>query len=424
MSRFDNIRPMSLLSGALGLLAGLVATVSQASIVEISAVFFPDPANPHIIEFKNTTANSGLCNTFPSFCQLHGLYSIRLGLEALTTKPILANHTDIRQGAMIKVPADARQVQVTSSTGKTAELTFAITAFSGTHRTRDVRELTGKVPGSNTNIANNALWKGGSWGFYTPAPCTRGAGMNATGIDADYFWLTPEAASCGKSPAFDIDSLRLRNASISYSMKTPDPLKMEGDTYRGSITYTVGPGGDFDFGDVLQPTATSVTLNFTLKVQHTLKVQFPAGSDRLSLNPEGGWQQWLNRGQRPEKLFADQDFKQWSSTAFIMKLQCEHRVGTHCAIQNPAGHTVAVDTRVTLPSGLRDAANRPVNRYALSTEPTVFTPSYYVDNGRAALHFEVPRDEVAGMINGHSGTQYTGNVTVIWDSSFAMDNPI
>ena len=65
--------------------------------------------------------------------------------------------------------------------------------------------------------------------------------MNATSIDADYFWLTPQAAPCGKSPAYDIDRLLLRNASVSYHMVTPDPLNMESGIYRGSIVYSVGP---------------------------------------------------------------------------------------------------------------------------------------------------------------------------------------
>lgn len=418
MNVLKKMRPISMLSGSLALLTGFLATLAQAATVEISAKFSPDPNNPRVNAFINTTPNSGLCNTFPNFCSSRGLYSIRLGFEAQSTGPILAHHTDIRQGAMIKVPAETRIVQVRSNTGQTADLEFSISAFSATHRTRDVRELTGQNAGANTS--NNILWKGMSWGYYTPSPCVRGAGMNASYSDADYFWLTPQAAPCGKSPAYDIDSLLLRNASVSYLMTTPDPLKMESGIYSGSITYTVGPGMDFDFGDVLLPTDNSVTLNFTLEVQHILKFLFPAGADRLAMNPAGGWQQWINHGRRPEKLVAEQDFKMWSSTPFSMKLQCEHTMGVHCGIKNPAGDTVAVETRVTLPSGLQDDANRPVNRYPLSIAPAVFTPTYYVDNGRAALHFEVGREQVKGMIEEHSGSTYSGSVTIIWDSNITL----
>ena len=417
MSVVNTMRLTSLLGGLLALLTGFLASAAQGATVEISAVFSPDPANPHVNEFKNTTPSSGLCNTFPAFCRTRGLYSIRLGFEAQSTGPILANHTNIRQGAMIKVPAEARIIQVRSNTGQTADIEFSISAFSATNRTRNVNEIVGRPPGSNPYYTNNALWNGVSWGSYAPGPCTLGAAMDPSIIDADYFWLTPQAAACGKSPGFDIDRLLLRNASVSYRMTTPNPLTMESGTYRGSISYTVGPHQDFDFGDVLLPTVDSVMFNFTLHVQHTLKFQFPAGADRLVLNPAGGWQQWINHGRRPEKLIANQDFKMWSSTPFSMKLHCEHPDGMHCAIKNPAGDTVTVETRVTLPDGLRDDAKRPVNRQLLSADPTVFTPTYYVDNGRAALHFEVGREQVRHMIEEHSGSTYSGNVTIIWDSN-------
>ena len=53
----------------------------------------------------------------------------------------------------------------------------------------------------------------------------------------------------------------------------------------------------------------------------------------------------------------------------------------------------------------------------MSTAPAVFTPTYYVDNGRAALHFDVEREQVKRMIEEHSGSTYSGNVTIIWDSN-------
>ena len=113
---------------------------------------------------------------------------------------------------------------------------------------------------------------------------------------------------------------------------------------------------------------------------------------------------------------ANKNFKMWSSSQFSMEMQCEYLVATQCAIQNAAGHTVPVETRVTLPSGMLDALNRPVERVLLSTTPAVFSPSHYVDNGQASLHFEVARDQTHSMINDHSGSTYRGNITVIWDS--------
>ena len=320
---------------------------------------------------------------------------------------------------MFKVPADPRPVPVTSSTGQVAEVLFSISALSGTNWTRDARLLTG-IPTSSAISAQDHLWGGYQWGSRAPPECPRGTVMGASFTGANFFWFTPQSVPCGFSPVFEIDNLQMSNISVSYLMTAPDPLRMESGTYRGSITYTVGPGGDFDFGDNLMPTDNSVTFNFTLDVQHTLRFQFSANGDRIELNPAGGWQQWLHQGRRPQRLWAERSFNLSSSTAFSMTLQCEYLVGTQCGIQNPAGDTVAVETRLSLPYGLRDASNRPVERQLLSTTPVVFSPSYYVDNGYSKLHFEVPRDQMTSMLDEHSGSTYRGTITVVSDSEIAF----
>ena len=407
-----------LFRGCLALVTGLLALQANARVVEISAVFAPDPVNPTVNKFKNTTPNTGLCNEYPNICNPRNLFSISLGFEPLTQFPILANHTDIRAGAMIKVPAGVRNIRVTNDTGESVDVEFSIMAFSGTIRTRDLHLILADVPVMPTVSANahNLLWNGGGWGGSTASPCIRAVALGSSWADANFFWFTPVQAPCAKSPTYEIDWLRLRNASVAYLMTAPDPLSMGTGIYRGSITYAVGPGGDFDFGDNLSTSETSVTFNLTLEVQHTLKFQYPAGYDRVVLNPAGGWQQWLDNGRRPEALKTNQPFSIWSSTPFSIELQCEYPVAMQCGIKNPAGNIVAVETRVTLPTGLNDAAGQAVNRRLLSTIAEQFSPSRYVDNGRAALHFEVEREEVANMINAHSGSTYKGNIAVIWDS--------
>ena len=396
------------------LLALFAVPRAQAAVVEITAVFSPDPANPNVNEFINTTPTSGLCLTFPSMCK-PPLYSIRLGMEPTTQYAIPANPSSLRDSAMFKVPADTRTVQVTSPSGQTAEVAFSITAFSATIRTNPYVNTITSV-NSGPFLAHDALW-GQNWSYFAAAPCTLGAQMTALSyLDADFFWFTPVQQACGKLPKFEIPWLRLRNTSVAYRMTTPDPLSMESGTYVGSITYSIGPNGDFDFGDNLTTSVTEVTFNLSLDVQHTLKFQFPANYNRISLYPAGGWQQWLDRGRRPEALAASQAFNIWASTPLSVELQCEYTEASQCGIRNPAGHTVTVDTRITLPNGLRDASSQPVNRYLLTTTPTIFSPSHYVDNGAATLQFNVERDQVASMIADHSGSTYRGTITVIFDS--------
>ena len=95
---------------------------------------------------------------------------------------------------------------------------------------------------------------------------------------------------------------------------------MSGGQYTGSITYTMGPGGDYDFGDVMVPNKNALTFNFILSVEHDLKVDIPPGGNRIELLPEGGWQAWLNRGRAPARLYRDQTFRIAASSRFKMQL--------------------------------------------------------------------------------------------------------
>ncbi len=194
---------------------------------------------------------------------------------------------------------------------------------------------------------------------------------------------------------------------------------MEAGDYEGSITYTLGPGGDFDFGDVMMPNDNSLTFNFTLEVDHHIKVEIPPGGNRVQLEPQGGWQAWLNRGRKPTRLYRDQPLNLWTSTHFKMTLECGEPLGNTCALRNPAGHQVPLDVAVTLPPHLSDSAGRPIQRRPLLLDGSgtdLITPSAYVDRQPSTLHFEVKGDAVAEMIDQGSGSRYTGLVTVTWDS--------
>lgn len=69
---------------------------------------------------------------------------------------------------------------------------------------------------------------------------------------------------------------------FAYELRTPDPLKMSSGNYTGTLRYSMGPRGDFDFGDVMIPDDTELTLDFNLEVQHTLKVDIPPGGEKFA----------------------------------------------------------------------------------------------------------------------------------------------
>lgn len=136
--------------------------------------------------------------------------------------------------------------------------------------------------------------------------------------------------------------------------------------------------------------------------------------------PQGGWQAWLQRNRRPERLFRDQTFNISVSSRFKMQLDCQYGDGgNECLVREPeSGGAVPLNISVTLPSGLTDAAGQPVSRRPLLRDGSgteLFQPGHYVDRKPGVLHFEIAREKVEEMLTG-VGKTYSGNVTVIWSS--------
>ncbi|MFQ6559613.1 hypothetical protein Q7F05_27085 [Pseudomonas sp. Lb2C1-1] len=389
---------------------------ANALTQDISALFRPDPSKPNENAFRNTTPVSGYCASYPGQCGTT-MFSIRLPITFSSTGPIEPNHADARQGAMFKVPANWRPTQVThASTGETEIVEIRLSGIGSEYRLPvNAADLVGG--GVNAQTAHRMLW-GSSW-VTPPSPCRFGGnapyGVNWYG----FFWTTPVVGVCAKTARYLIPSMTYRYLDFAYELRTPNPLNMSSGQYTGSLTYSIGPGQDFDMGDVMLPNDSALTLNFNLEVQHTLQVEVPPGGNRVELVPQEGWQSWLNSGRKPTRLFRDQRFHISASSRFKMALECQIISGNTCAISEAAtGHAVPVDVSVSLPDGLTDAAGQPVNRRRLLRDGSgteLFQPGFYVDRRPGTLHFEVARSSVEEMLD--SGAKaYTGNVTVIWDS--------
>jgi hypothetical protein len=234
-----------------------------------------------------------------------------------------------------------------------------------------------------------------------------------------FFWITPVEGTCAKRASYLIPSIFYNSLTLGYELRTPNPLKMSSGQYIGSLVYSVGPGQDFDMGDLMIPTDSVITLNFKLDVEHNLKVEVPPGGNRVELVPQEGWQAWLNSGRKPTRLFRDQRFHISTSSRFKMGLECQYISGNTCAItETGTGHAVPVDVRVSLPEGLADAGGQPVDRRPLLRDGSgteLFQPSIYVDRRSGMLHFEVARGSVEQMLD-TGARAYSGSVTVIWDS--------
>lgn len=397
----------------LALWATLAAGNAQALTEEITAVFRPDPGNPMINKFVNTTPQSGICpGHIPVYCAANGLFTIRTtALRATANAPIRAFHTDPRQGAMWKLPTEWRNVLVThAATGRTETVQMRLGGFG--HRWDAV---------PNARVFNNPANANNWWSNWAnaPSPC-QGVNYSASnGYYMVFFWLFPENAGvCNRVPSEEITRFSFAHTEYAYAMKTPNPLGMAAGEYTGSIVYTVGPGADIDFGDVVIPNDNILAFNFTLTVDHQLKVELPPGGNRIVLEPQGGWQAWLNGGRKPSRLFRDQTFNLWTSSSFKMTLECGEVVGNTCGVRNAVGDTAPLEVAVTLPPGLSDAAGRPAHRLPLRLDGSgteLFQPSQFIDRKPSTLHFEVKADAVEQMLE-HPGSTYSGTATVVWDS--------
>jgi hypothetical protein len=396
----------------------------EAATMDVRAVFSPDPANPRDNQFKNVTPSTGYCAAAPGICRHDKIFSLQTPITFGSIGPIVGRHTDPRQGAMFKVPAEWRTITVTKvegegSVGESAQMKVRIAGIGTKYRLSDTAtNLVGR-PDFNQNL----LWGGQGWLEPLP-PCRKTSWVTYNDTEYTSFWITPVEGTCTKTAAYTIPGFDYIDFGFAYALETPEPLKLSQGVYIGSVTYQIGPGRDFDMGDIMVASDDTLTLNFTLDVQHTLKVEIPPGGNRVELVPQGGWQAWLQRNRRPERLFRDQTFNLSASSRFKMGLDCQYGDGGNtCMLYEPnSGHAVAVDIAVTLPSGMTDATGHPVNRRRLLRDGSgteLFLPGHYIDRKPGTLHFEIARPAVEEML-GHPDTTpaktYAGNVTVIWDS--------
>jgi hypothetical protein len=399
----------------IGLAGGLLAGPTMAASHELTAVFRPDPSNPLVNKFKNTTPISSVCaGHIPAQCERLGIFSLRdESFRADSNALMPANFVgqpNARVGAMFKVPSDWRPVQVTHrSTGETETVEVRIAGVGSTWHAPHVSHW--NRPGTFWDF----LWRN------PPAPCQATGFFTASVSAGTFFWIVPEnAGACTIHPGKEIPTLRYGALEYAYELRTPNPLGMSTGQYTGSISYTLMPGGDFDFGDIMIPNDNVLTFNFTLDVEHTLKVEMPPGGNRVELLPQGGWQAWLQRNRRPERLFRDQTFNLSVSSRFRMGLECQHTDGgDNCSIfEANSGHAVPLHIAVTLPANITDASGQSVNRRRLVRDGSgteLFMPGHYVDRKPGTLHFEVGSKDVEEMLTGVNKT-YRGNVTVVWDS--------
>lgn len=396
-----------------GLALWLAVTMpaAQAANQEIRALFQPDPSQPSKNVFINKTPNSGYCANYPSECADNSMFSIQLPIRFDSTRAILAG-----DALSIRVPANWRQLTVThAETQEVENVEVRIVGIgSDFFLSAPATELTGE---KDPLLAHRQLWTSSSW-VNAPAPCLYSGVGVYTPATYRFFWKTPVEAACTKVAAFDIPSMYFNTLDFAYELRTPNPLGMSSGLYTGSMSYSIGAGGDFELGPLLVPNDGVLSLDFVLDVQHTLKVDLPPGGNKVMLEPEGGWMRWIDSGRKPTRIFRDQLFYISASSRFNVRMQCDSTGGSRCKLGSPRGNVTEVETFLTLPAGISGPGGGNVNLLKLLHDTWIgpFQPGVYLDRKVGSLRFEMPRDAIDFLIRPGLSDTLSGSITIIWDS--------
>lgn len=392
----------------LGLLAMLSASSVGAANHEIRALFQPDPAQPNKNMFINKTPNSGYCAIWPDQCADNQMFSIEVPVRFTSSRFMSPGYP-----LSLKVPASWRQLTVTNrDTQETETVEVRIVGIGSEFVLSDT--AANLVGVSDILEGHQKLWTSSSW-VYAPSPCQYSGVGSYSPATYRFFWKTPVEATCTKVAAYLIPGMVFKTLDFAYELRTPNPLGMSSGLYTGSLTYTLGPGGDFDLSQQMNPDDRNLTLDFVLDVQHTLKVDLPPGGNKVVLEPVGGWQSWIDSGRKPTSIFRDQMFYISASSRFKVMMQCrDSQGGDRCRMFGAGGNVTDVRTRLTLPSGLTPTANGMLLLHNNWVGP--FQPGHYVDRKQGHLRFEIPSDAINNLLRpGISGTMST-SITIIWDS--------
>ncbi len=395
----------------LGLLMALSVPSAEAATREIRALFQPDPSQPNKNEFLNKTPNSGYCAIYPSQCADNNMFSIQLPVRFDSSRSIATG-----ESIGLKMPANWRWLTVTNAeTQQTETVAVRITGAGSQFVLSD--SAANLVGVTDPLEGHRKLWTTSSW-VNTRPPCQY-SGVGAYGDNYyRFFWKTPVEAFCVKVAAYPIPSIYFDTLDIAYELRTPNPLGMSSGLYTGAISYTVGPGADIDLGSLMIPNDGSLTLDFVLDVQHTLKVDLPPGGNKVALEPEGGWQRWIDGGRKPTRIYRDQLFYLSASSRFKVMMLCDSTGGTACKLGSPQGNVTEVETFLTLPDGITGVDGGPVKQQPLryNTWSGPFQPGFYLDRKAGSLRFEMRRAAIDFLLRPGFTDTLSGDITIIWDS--------
>ncbi len=270
--------------------------------------------------------------------------------------------------------------------------------------------------------------------------CSRGGAAVAAGAWYAFTWLIlnpSNPGACYKTRATsagdaDISTVVIDEISVGYILETPSAIDMEGGIYTGTVTYSVGSGKEFDFGNKWDADSPTLTVNFTLTVNHELIVTPKAGSGSILMkacsygnicSQEKGaenWERWMVNRITPE-LTGKSEFLLSSSGTFSVYIQCQYDLGEVCALKSDkTPQLIPFHTLLTLPDNIVNnygsaVKNQPV-KVGKNNNDMIYHTNVFSTNKAGHLFFHVKKSDVDTMLSTRPDT-YRGDVTVIFDAN-------
>lgn len=373
-------------------LALLLGGAAQGATLNVTAEYNPATYEAGGAKFINTTP----CTQFPDapgfWCSTTATVETPQAVRFdANIKRKVKESSDSREGVHYLGFPGVRDVTLVKQGGGTSyTLKFIVTAVGSEMNV-------GSVPADTAisekgDCAYASAWKNNSSLFLyrnvkesTSASGGRCHGQNAGSVGKD---------------------LNVSSIYLGYKLKAPNPLAMENGTYTGKLTLSIGHNLDFDFGAGTY-TDTQLIVNFTIQVRHQIKVDFPAGGNRVVLQPPGGWFHWIYR--TPDYLDAVLPARFWVAVPYRVSLSCQYlnARGDGCQIKNDRNdHKVPVKVYGT---GIR---NQEWPVYAGKTD--IYAYHKILADSNRPFRFVVEKNSVQEMMK-YPGSTYKGDITIIID---------
>ncbi|MFG0833923.1 hypothetical protein ACF8OI_10340 [Aeromonas bivalvium] len=376
-------------------LALLMAGAAQGATLNVTAEYNPATYEAEGAKFINTTPCTQYPNSTGFWCSTTATVDTPQAVRFDTNiKRQVKESGDSREGVHYLGFPGARDVTlVKQGGGASYTLKFIVTA---------VGSETKVGPPANITISEDG-------------DCVYSTQWNTTSLLFLYRNVKEPASTSGgrcygQNANFVSKNISIDSIYLGYKLKAPNPLEMENGTYTGKLTLSMGHNQDFDFGAGTY-TDTQLTVNFTIKVRHQIKIDFPAGGNRVVLQPPGGWLDWIYRGRNnaPSYLDAVLPARFWVAVPYHASLSCQYLNprGDGCQIKNDNNdHKVSVKVFGT---GIR---NKLWPIYA--DKKDIYAYHKILADSNRPFRFVVEKNSVQEMMK-YPGSTYRGDITIIID---------